>query len=86
MTVMFYGSVLDQTRGNKSLELENTKTVSALIDVLGGLYGKNFKEYLLGDDTCFFLVNGKALLATGGLNTPLSQDAKIEILPVAEAG
>ena len=86
MTIMFYGSVLDQTGGNKSLELENTKTVSALIDALAGLYGESFKKYLLGDDTCFFLVNGKSILATGGLDTPLGQDAKIEILPVAEAG
>jgi len=57
-----------------------------LIDELGSCFGPRFQAFLLGDETCLFLVNGKGILSTGGLDTGLVPGDKIEILPFIEAG
>ena len=85
MNILFYGNVLDYTK-EKSFEAGNCPSVRDLVNILGGHYGERFKEFLLGDETCFFLVNGKGLMMTGGLDTPLNPDDKVEVLPFAEAG
>jgi len=86
MKVLFYGNVLEYTYGEKSYESADCSNVDELIGRLSGYYGEPFKEFLLGDETCFFLVNGKGLLMTGGFQTKLNPDDKIEVLPFAEAG
>jgi len=86
MTVRFFGNVLEYTNGVKGFESENSPSIRALIDELGVRFGEGFKEYLLGDETCFFLVNGKGIMMSGGLNTLINPNDKIEILPFAEAG
>ena len=83
--VIFFGLVKKQTNC-PSIEMETAETLSILIDNLGEKFGATFKEYLLADDTCFFLINGKSIINTGGLNTPLKPEDKVEILPVVEAG
>jgi len=88
MTVTFYGSVQEHTFGEKSVELGQDLvydgSISAIIDLLGERFGEEFREFLLGDKTCFFLVNGT--MATGGLNTPLHPDDIIEVLPFVDGG
>ena len=91
MNVLFYGNVLDYTRGEKSFELENcsetlVSNILELVDELGRHYGEKLKEFLLGEETCFFLVNGKGIMMTGGLDTKLCPCDKIEVLPFADAG
>jgi len=86
MTVSFYGSVQDGTNGDKSCEAECTESLYTLIELLGERYGESFKEFLLGDETCFFLVNGNGIMATGGLRTPLHHDDNIEVLPFVNGG
>jgi molybdopterin converting factor small subunit len=86
MKVLFYGAVLEYTNGEKSLEFDGCSNVRELINELGGHYGLRFREFLLGEETCFFLINGKGLMMTGGLNTSLGSDDKIEVLPFADAG
>ena len=86
MKVLFYGNVLDYTDGDKFCEIKDCSSVRELIDVLGEQYTERFKEFLLGEETCFFLVNGKGIMMTGGLDTKLQIDDKIEVLPFAEAG
>ena len=86
MTVNFYSIVLDYTDGENSFITENCSTVRDLIEKLTCRFGENFKKFLLGDETCFFLVNGRGLMMTGGLDTPLNPDDKIELLPFAQAG
>lgn len=86
MEVVFYGGVLDHTGGKKSCEIDDSPTLRELIDKLGGLFGGQFREFLLGDETCFFLINGKGIMMTGGLNTKLHSKDRIEVLPFAEAG
>jgi len=86
MTVRFFGNVLEYTNGVKGFESENSPSIRALIDELGVRFGEGFKEYLLGDETCFFLVNGKGIMMTGGLNTELQPGDKIEILTVVGGG
>ena len=91
MKVLFYGNVLDYTRGEKSFEVykspENSvSNVRELVDELGNYYGEGLKEFILGEENCFFLVNGKGLMMTGGLDTKLCPGDKIEVLPFADAG
>ena len=86
MTVLFYGNVLEYTNGDKSYEPKNSGSVRELIDELERRYGKRLKDFLLGDETCFFLVNGTGLMMTGGLETKLQQGDKVEALPFADAG
>ena len=86
MKILFYGNVLDCTNGEKSFEAIDCVNLHELVDKLGGHYGERFKEFLLGEKTCFFLVNGKGIMMTGGLNTKLNPQDKIEVLPFADAG
>jgi len=89
MKIIFYGSVLEYTNNEKSFETSdnaNIATVRELINELCLHYGERLKEFLLGEDTCFFLVNGAGLMMTGGLNTKLQPGDKIEVLPFADAG
>jgi len=86
MTVFFYGSVLEHTSGAESTEIEVSPTLRALIDALGERFGDSFREFLLGEETCVFLVNGGGIVTTGGLNTPLQSSDKIEVLPFVDGG
>ena len=86
MKVLFYGSVQEYTCDEKSLEVGNVQCVRALIDLLGERFDEHFKEFLLGDSTCFFLVNGNGIMTTGGLGTPLQSNDTVEVLPFVEGG
>ena len=85
LKIFFYESVQNYSNC-ESLEIEPVETLRDCVEQLGEELGSHFKEFLLGEDTCFFLVNGKSIIRTGGLNTPLHPNDKIEILPVVEAG
>jgi len=84
--VLFYGNVIEYTNGDKFFEAESCVSVRELAGRLSDHYGERLKEFLLNSNTCFFLVNGKGIMLTGGLDTKLQSDDKIEILPFAEAG
>ena len=86
MKVLFYGGVLEFTKGEKEFEFEDCSSVRELINELGSNYGQRFKDFLLGKETCFFLVNGKGLMMTGGPETKINPGDKIEVLPFADAG
>ena len=86
MQILFYGNVLEYSKNEKSFYIENCKNIRELINILGDHYGNQLKEFLLGEETCFFLINGKGIIMTGGLDTKLQSDDKIEVLPFAEAG
>jgi len=86
MKVFFYGNVLKFTNEEKLYNAENCSSIQELAVVLGCKYGELFKDFLFGEENCFFLVNGKPLMNTGGLDTKLHPDDKIEILPFADAG
>ena len=86
MTVYFFGSVLEYTGGEKSHDAGDSQDLNVLIEKLGIYYGEAFREYLLAEGTCFFLVNGKGIATTGGLKTRLEGGDKIEILPHIGAG
>ena len=86
MQVLFYGNVLEFTNNEKFIEEKNCGNIRELINMLGDRYGTRFKEFLLGEETCFFLINGKGIMMTGGLDTKLQSDDKIEVLPFVEAG
>ena len=85
MKVLFYGNVREYTNNEKSFEV-NCASVRDLVSELGSYYGERFKEFLLSENTCLFLVNGKGLMMTGGLDTHLDSGDKIEILPFIGAG
>jgi len=86
MQVFFYGSVSGYTNGEKLYNAKDCASVRELIYELNSFYGERLREFLLGEDTCFFLVNGKGLMLTGGMETKLSPNDKIEVLPFADAG
>ena len=86
MTVLFYGGALEQTAGERSFEAPYCSNVRDLVSVLGRRFGEGLEKFLLGNETCFFLVNGKGLMMTGGLDTKLADSDRIEVLPFTEAG
>ena len=86
MIVKFYGNVAEQTGGEKTLEPGPCQDLGSLICELGRRYGESFGELLLSGEFCFFLVNGQGVMTTGGLDTPLKQGDRIEVLPLIEAG
>jgi len=86
MIVLFYGNLLNYTNGEKSFDVIDCSNIRELINKLGEHFGEHLKKYLLGDETCFFLVNGTGLMMTGGLDTKLQPGDKIEVLPFADAG
>ena len=90
MTVLFHGDVLDHTMGEKSIAMEGAqgvpRSMRALIDMLGARFGEDFREFLLDDETCLFLVNGSGIMTTGGLSTPLASGDTIEVLPFVDGG
>jgi len=86
MKVLFYGNVLEHTKNEKSYDTEDCSNMLELINELGVHYGGSLKDFLSGEETCFFLVNGKGIMMTGGFNTKLLSNDKIEVLPFTEAG
>ena len=73
----------------KLISLNNEIEINAFSEHLIDLNEKNiFEGYniVLGEETCFFLVNGKGIMMTGGLDTKLCPGDKIEVLPFADAG
>ncbi|MCL2410148.1 MAG: MoaD/ThiS family protein [Treponema sp.] len=86
MEVNFYGKILEFTNGEKSHELNDCSNIQELIEKLASFYGEKFKQFLIGENTCFFLVNGKGIMMTGGLETKLTSGDKVEVLPFADAG
>ena len=86
MKVLFYANVQDFTSGEKMIETGDVQCMRALITLLGERFGEKFRVFLLGDNTCFFLINGRGIMATGGLDSPLHPDDKIEVLPFVGGG
>ena len=86
MKVIFHGSVREYTGGTKNFEAEAPLNLRTLIAVLGEQFGGQFKDFLLGDNTCFFLVNGTGIMTTGGLNTTLKPVDIVDVLPFVDAG
>jgi len=86
VTIIFYGSVQEYTFKEKSLAISYTQSIRTLIDLLGKRFGARFREFLLGDNNCFFLINGKGIMTIGGLDAPLHEEDTVEILPFVDAG
>ena len=86
VTVLFYGSVIDHAGGQQSFRLQGSETVRDLIDELGHHFGQKFKAFLLRDETCLLLVNGKGIMTAGGIDTKLEPEDKVEVLPFIDAG
>ena len=86
MKVSFHGNALTHTAGEDSFTSDDAQSIRALIKLLARRYGEDFRAFLLGDETCFFLVNGKGLMSTGGLDTELRPDDLVEVLPFVHAG
>jgi len=84
--VLFYSGMLKYTGGVRSYESKNSRDIRSLIDELGCNFGGHLKEFMLGGENCFLLLNGKGIMATGGLETWLQPGDKIEVLPFIEAG
>ena len=86
MTVTFYGSITKYTDGDKSYTPKTHPTLRGLLEELGVNYGEVFKSFLLGSETCIILINGKGIMLSGGLDSPLESGDKIDILPFVDAG
>ena len=86
MIVSFYGRITRHTNGEKTYIPKNPPTLRGLLEELGGYYGKGFESFINGNETCLFLINGKGVKLTGGLDSPLEQGDKVEILPFVDAG
>ena len=86
MKVLFYSSILNYTNGEKFFEASGCSTIRELIEKLVMHFGERFKEFVFESESCIFLVNGRGIMGTGGLDTKLNPDDKIELLPFAGAG
>ena len=88
MEVVFFAGIKEYTDGITSVEIEPDccPDLRSMISELGIRFGRELEAVLLGGERLLMLVNGKAVMSTGGLDTPLKQGDIIEILPVAGAG
>jgi molybdopterin converting factor small subunit len=86
MTVTFYGGITRYTNDDKSYTPKTHATLRSLLEELGEYYGEQFVSFVNGNETCIILINGKGIMLSGGLDSVLSQDDKIEILPFVDAG
>ena len=86
MKITFFGSVQEYAAGDKAFEAEDVRSVRDLVDLLGGHYGESFRRFLLGDNTCIFLLNGKSVVTAGGLDAPLAPGDTVDVLPFVDGG
>ena len=87
MTVTFYGRITEYTNGEKTFVPSVPHgALSGLLDELGRHYGEAFESFIHGNETCLLLVNGNGVMLSGGLDSPLKPDDKIDILPFVDAG
>jgi len=85
LKILIYADITQYTSGEKSFETEGARTMRELIDILGEHFGAQFRDFLLADNTCIILVNGKGIMLSG-LDTGLHSGDKIEILPIIGGG
>ena len=86
MTVLFYSGALEYTDGARSYESNDSQDIRSLIDELGCHFGSRLKDFLISGENCLFLLNGKGLMAAGGLSAKLNPGDVVEVLPFIEAG
>ena len=87
MTVTFYGRITEYTNGEKTfMPSASHSTLSALLGELSGHYGEAFESFIHGNEACLILVNGNGVMMSGGLDSPLKPDDRIDILPFVDAG
>jgi len=88
MKVTFYGRISEYTNGDKTFapgEL-SPPTLRGLLDELCSFYGERFKSFINGNETCLILLNGNGIAFSGGLDSPIGPDDKVDILPFVDAG
>ena len=88
MTVTFYGRITEYTNGEKTFtpEMEKRSSLRELLDELYNRYGESFRAFINGNETCLILLNGNGIAFSGGLDAPLKQGDKVDILPFVDAG
>jgi len=87
MIVTFHGKITEYTNGDKTfMPVTDCSTLRALLEELSGYYGESFRLFVNGNESCLFLVNGRGIALSGGLDSPLAPGDKIDILPFVEAG
>ena len=86
MLVTFYSNITKHTNGDRSFTPKIHPTLRGVLEELGDFYGEGFTSFINGNETCIFLINGKGIKLSGGLDSPLSQGDKVEILPFVDAG
>ena len=87
LTVSFNSYVTSYTNGDKFYS--PVKCETTLRDVLSEMYehyGQQFESFVNGNETCLILINGKGTALSGGLDSPLGEGDKIDILPFVGAG
>jgi len=86
VTVTFYGNITRYTNGDKTFIAKNHSTLRDLLNELSDNYGENLTAFIDSRDSCLILINGKGIMLSGGLDSPLDQNDKIDILPFVDAG
>ena len=86
MFVAFYGGITRFTNGDNTYTPKAHATLRGLLEELAELYGEQFISFVYGNETCIILINGKGIMLSGGLDSVLDLDDKIEFLPFVDAG
>ena len=87
MTVTFYGRITEYTNGDKTFAPSAPHSnLRGLLGELGRHYGEAFESCIHGNETCLILVNGNGVMMSGGLDSSLKPDDRVDILPFVDAG
>lgn len=87
--VLFFATIRDYTN-EKETTVEGVSTVKELLSLLSGRYGPNFKTEIFEGDTIsdrvIALVNGRHIVRTGGVETPLKDGDTVAVFPIIGGG
>jgi len=79
------------TRGEREFEVDFQGTLRDLFDVVTRKYGSQFQQRILEADGALrrfvnVYVNGEDARFLAGLDTPIAQDATVDLLPAISGG
>src|SRR5438132_2980343 len=89
--IVLASPIATATGGERELEVDFQGTLRDLFDVVTTKYGRQFQQRILESDGALrrfvnVYVNGEDARFLAGLDTPISQDATVDLLPAISGG
>jgi len=90
MDIAYFATFREITRENRIRMEDPPATMGELLEQLCARYGRTFRDAVFeGEELSPFvilLVNGRNVLHTGGLDTPLSSTDVVSVFPMVAGG